>query len=520
MMRDSLTARPPVGMASSIFPCPASLRFTHVILLLTLGFISCPSGNAQDVACETIPAGQEFWIRLTDPVSTYSSKRGSSVRAILIESPRCHEVPALSTGLVVEGRITYLRRVGMGVLHESSAVTIDFDRVFAGPEPLPIKTRVEEVANGREDVKKGVIQGVSERKTPQQIMTTWLLHFPFCDAGGYWMFLLRPAIFPYSPEPEISLPPGTDLRLRLTSPLTLPSDWPAVPAQTSADDAAIDARVSEALEALPERSATRKGRPSDVVNLAFLGSAQQIDEAFKAAGWTYGDSVSTRSVLREMRALSSLNSYAHLPISNQWLGGQAPDFTLQKSFDSYQKREHIRFWNESAPGQNLWVSGAIRETSAAWSIRKGKFIHHVDPDLDAEREKVVRDLTLTGCVANVYNVQRPQPPRQLKISSGDTLRTNGAVAVIQLKGCERGPGVFNTFSFLPSRPNSRLKRFARAQILFIHDLWRSNMIYESFDVSRMLIRSWHSRSVENRRVREFEAQQGNTLFEPVASGAN
>src|SRR5260370_13055400 len=119
-----------------------------------------------------------------------------------------------------------------------------------------------------------------------------------------------------------------------------------------------------------------------------------------------------------MRALSSLNSYSHLPISNQWLSGQASDFTLQKSFDSYQKREHIRFWNDDALEPGLWVSGAVRETSAAWSFRMRRFIHHVDADLAAEREKVWRDLKLAVCVYNGYSVQRPHAARPLKNPGG------------------------------------------------------------------------------------------------------
>jgi hypothetical protein len=287
------------------------------------------------------------------------------------------------------------------------------------------------------------------------------------------------------------------------------------------DTAKIETALSEKLQDLPGRSSTRGGQPSDVVNLAFLGSGQQIEEAFQAAGWTYGDPVSAWSVLREMRALSSLNSYSHLPISKQWLGGQAPDFTLQKSFDSYQKREHIRFWNETALEQDLWVSGAIRETSAAWSFRRWKFIHHVDANLDAEREKVVRDLTLTGCVANVYRVQRAQTPERVKNASGDTLRTNGGVAVIQLRDCQAEPGVFVTSSTaLPSRPRSKLTRFVRAQALSIHDLWRSNAIYTSFELSRTLIHSLQIRSLQNRRIREYQAQEQNIPVKPAVGGAN
>lgn len=525
MMRNRPTARPRAYALANCFPSfpqrPGATGLIQIIVFLALALCVCASGKAQDPNCKIIPSGQDFWIRLTDPVSTYSSKPGAAVEAILIESPRCHENPVFATGIAVHGHITHLRKVGMGVRHESSALTIDFDQILAGPKPLAAKTRVEEVANGREHVKKGTIKGVGGLVTPQALMTTRLLHLPFWSPECYWIFLLRRAIFPYSPEPEIYLPPGTDLRLRLMAPLELPSDLPTVAqTETPADDAIIDTEVSGALLALPERSVTRKGQPSDTVNLAFVGSEERIERAFRAAGWTYGDSVSTWSVLREMRAVSSLNNYSHLPISKQWLSGQASDFRLQKSFDSYEKREHIRFWNESALEPDLWVSGAIRENSAAWSFRKRKFIHHVDADLAAEREKVVRDLKLTGCVDNIYHVQRPDAPGRLKNAGGDTLWSDRRIAVIELNDCDTPQTYFAPESGLPSRPRSRWKRFARAQILSIHDLWRSNAIYASFDFSRMFIRAMRDRSRQNRRIREYETRQRNATVEPGSVGGN
>lgn len=518
----SLTARPrPFDVTNSFPRNRVPIRLIQAIVIFILALFVGAAGNAQDPDCKIIPSGREFWIRLTDPVSTYSSVRGTTVRAILIESPRCREAPVFRIGIAVRGRITYLRKVGMGVLHGSSAVTMDFDEILASAKPLAVETRVEEVANGREDVKKGVIKGVGGQATPQSLMTTRLLHLPFWSPESYWIFLLRRAVFPYSPEPEIYLPAGTDLRLRLMAPLELPGDLPIVIQTEAAEKSApLNGQISEKLLALPERSATRKGQPSDMVNLAFLGSEEQIERAFRAAGWTYGDSVSTWSVLREMRALSSLNSYSHLPISKQWLSGQASDFTLQKSFDSYQKREHIRFWNESALESDLWVSGAIRETSAAWSFRKRKFIHHVDADLATERETVVRDLTLTGCVDNIYRVQRPNTSARLKNAGGDTLWSDGRIAVIQLNDCETPEAFPTPNAGLDSRPRSRWTRFARAQILSIHDLWRSNSIYASFDLSRMFIRSMRDRSLQNGRIREYETRQRTVAVRPPSLQAN
>lgn len=518
MMRDPLTAPSQLCVSSSLL-LHAGAWLAKRIFLLALVCIFCASGQAQSEACRVVPAGQEFWIRLTQPVSTYNSKQGSAVRAILIASPRCDGIAVFSTGTAVQGHLTRVRRVGMGLWHASSAVAIEFDKILAEPEPLNLKVRVEEVANAREAVKGGVIQGVGGRETPQEIMSTRLLHLPFWNSEAYWIFLIRRGAFPFSPEPEIYLPPGTDLRLRLTAPVELPAEFLKARQEentkTTQSDAELDSELREKLLALPSRSLTRGGRPSDVVNLAFIGSRQKIAAAFDAAGWTYGDSVSTWSVLREMRALSSLNSYSHLPISNQWLGGKASDMRLEKSFDSYQKREHIRIWNEDELEQNFWAGSVIRETSATWSIRTGRFIHHVEADIDAERDKVVRDLSLTGCVANVYRLQRPETPEEEKNASGDVLRTDGSVAIIELNDCEAPVmTVIPPSPMVAWRPRSKVKRFVRAQALSIHDLWRSNVIYVSFDLSRTVIDS-----LRNRRGPQYGIRE-DTAFAYNSGGAN
>jgi hypothetical protein len=515
IMRDLLTAQARFRTPSLQRPLERS-RLSKGIFLLAIGCMFCATGHGQDKPCKVIPAGQDFWIRLTDPVSTFSSKIGSTVTAILIASPNCDDSAAFATRTTVEGHITHVRRVGFGVWHSSSAVTIEFSKLVAGPQTFAIKARVEEVANGRENVKAGVIKGVGGQATPQQIISTRLLHLPFWNTEAYWIFLLRRGAFPFSPEPETFLPAGTDLRLRLMAPVELPAEFvKARQEENTQQGAEIDEDIREKLVALPAHSLTRSRRPSDVVNLAFIGSREQIEAAFQASGWTYGDSVSAWSVLREMRAFSSLNSYPHLPISNQWLAGKPADIRLQKSLDSYQKRDHIRIWNENELAPDLWAASAIHETGASWSIRTGRFIHHVDADIDAESERVVRDLTLAGCVADVYRVQRPEKPEPERNPSGDELWTDGSVEVLELTDCQAPARVaISRGNEIAWRPNSKLKRFVRAQVLSIHDVWRSNAIYASFDISRAVIHS-----LRRRRAREYETKV-NITAKPPSSGPN
>lgn len=47
-----------------------------------------------------------------------------------------------------------------------------------------------------------------------------------------------------------------------------------------------------------------------------------------------------------------------------------------------------------------------------------------------------------------------------------------------------------------------MARFVRTQALSIHDLWQSNAIYESFDISRTVIRTLKNRRVRRRQLEE------------------
>ena len=150
----------------------------------------------------------------------------------------------------------------------SSAIAINFDQLQASPESLSVDAQIEEVANGREHVKAGVIEGATAKDTPQRLMSLRLLHLPEWDPDDYWIFMLRRSVFPYSPEPETFLPTGTDLRLKLKAALQLPGGFQS-DEQNANDGGTIDEDLRAKLLALPNRSMTGASKPSDPVNLAF-----------------------------------------------------------------------------------------------------------------------------------------------------------------------------------------------------------------------------------------------------------
>ena len=456
---------------------------------------SCLSGRA----CDEAPAGQTFRIRLTDPVSSYSSKRGTPIRGILLESPTCDEVPLFPLGTLVEGRIKSVQKVGMGLRHEAAKLALEFDWISPeGASSVEMRTRVLEVDNAREKIRDGVIQGVREADAIQgRVLFRWL-HFPVWDPTSLWLSAFSQSVFPISPEPEIYLPPGTDLSLELTEPLIVDETIPQ-PTERSDFDQSEKIALDEMVASYAQRTYNTHGKQADVVNLLLIGTQRQVQDAFRTAGWKNSDAISTKSVLREFHAIFSLNNYPRMPMASHLLDGRLSDWALEKGFDSYAKRDHLRVWSvaDQWEGQSIWLSAATGESGASWSLRTGKFVHHVEPDLDAEREKVVNDLTVAGCVSSGYTAPRPAMSHDVVGSSGNSMRTDGSVAIVQLKDCSI------TYAALPAaeiatRPHSKFARFLRREVLTARNAWRQNIVYDAFDLSRAGVRKLrnHERNQE------------------------
>jgi LssY C-terminus len=446
--------------------------------------------------CQTIPAGKSFWVRLIDPVASYSSKPGTPIRAVLIQSPECNLTPVFPAGLEVAGQISSVRKVGMGLIHDTAAVEIQFDRIVtAGGSVLPIASQVVEIDNARETVRNGVVRGIRATNTPQGRITSRLVHLPtlnpYTDMG-----LIVYRALTVLPEPEIYLPPGTDIRLRLNVPLYV-GDQPEMPRVSFAMDEYERGDVELLMQHSSDRTTTRAGEDADVVNILFVGPEEQIEQAFTAAGWRPADRNSKKAVLKQFSAFLTLSNYSTMPISRQLLNGQLQEATWQKSFNAYGKRAHVRLWGQTRTVQDrqAWLGAYTRETSAVLSLKYHKFIHHIDRNLDDGVNMLVRDLSLTGCVESVRQLPRPELGRTLVNSTGDEMKTDGMLTVVHLKECDEPSIQYARGNpLVPIHPKSIIARYFRSQILvYKSDVIRGNFIYSAFDLTRMGVRSFRHR---------------------------
>jgi hypothetical protein len=476
------------------------------LVCLSLGLLLPAACLHLRAACDQAPAGQTFRIRLSQPVSSYSSKAGTAVQGVVVESPECDGTPLLLMGTVVEGRIESVQKVGMGFRHEAAALRLEFNWITPdGSASIEMHTRVLDVDNAREKVKDGVIHGIRSSDALQGRVLLRVTHFPVWDPTSYWISAFSNSVFPIAPEPEIYLPPGTDLSLELTEPLLIASPMAPV-AQSREFDASEKEALAQKVRTFTERTYNTKGKQADVVNLVFIGSQQQLQDAFRVAGWRSSDTVSARSVLREMHAVFSMKNDPSLPMAQHLLDGMNSDWSLEKGFDSYEKRDHLRIWDvpDTWQGQPMWVSAATGETGAGWNIHNGKFVHHVQPNLDSERAKVVRDLVMAGCVGSAFSASRPDMPHELVGSTGTSMQTDGAVEVVQLKECQSlVPVDAELAAPIAARPRSKFARLFRTQVLSMRNVWRNNIVYDAFDLSRAGVRA--ARKGHKRDLRHVES---------------
>jgi len=233
-----------------------------------------------------------------------------------------------------------------------------------------------------------------------------------------------------SPNPEIRFPTGTELILRLTTAVPVPSpNTDFVPTKSFSRDDLTE------IEHLLKNSAQRAymgNRLSDVVNVLLIGSRKQMDRAFHASGWSQAQRKSPLSLYRMYHALTRRMGYPSSPMNSLTLNGVPSAFVHQKSLDTVQKRHHVRVWQYSGRA-NIWLGAAAEDVGFRFEL--AHWTHSTDPNIDSERAKVVNDLVFTGCVDAAGLLPRPSTDLVQDPKAEHPIVTDGDVAAIRLNDC-------------------------------------------------------------------------------------
>jgi hypothetical protein len=238
------------------------------------------------------------------------------------------------------------------------------------------------------------------------------------------------AVYGLSLRREVLFPAGTDLQLQVVGPSMLKQRdaWPGWRMLT------VDSKLRELVAAAPLRTHAKDKVPSDITNLMFIGSRQQLVAAFGEAGWFEADDLNIRSAAKSVEATIRRTGYSSAPVSALMIDGRLPDLAFQKSLDTFAKRHHLRIWKQPANynGREVWVGAATHDIAISRARAGTKWSHRIDPHIDRERDWVETDLLYIGTATAYADVDRPTAPKKSANATGDRILTDGKMSILEL----------------------------------------------------------------------------------------
>lgn len=195
------------------------------------------------------------------------------------------------------------------------------------------------------------------------------------------------------------------------------------------------------------RARTSDGLLGDPVNLAVLGTEDDLRAALSAAGWTLADPVSLRSSLRIVASTVRRESYAEAPVSPLFLFGHQQDLAYQQEVDGNPaQRHHVRFWRCPdgwlLPGGRHvdWVAAGTFDRSVGLSLFTLQVTHKIDADTDVERDHVVDSLRAAPVNAGVELIKDFSTGYHARNGGGDSIRTDGDLPIVDVRGARTRAG--------------------------------------------------------------------------------
>ena len=210
---------------------------------------------------------------------------------------------------------------------------------------------------------------------------------------------------------------------------------------------------------LPMVTRTAQGIPGDPIDVGLIGNEKEVLCAMNAAGWLPADPVTFKSSIEIAGSVLLDRAYPEAPVSPLYYLGRREDLAFEKpSGRSADRRHHVRFWKVLDKGQEnrpVWLGSDTFDRGVGVSHFTGAITHHIDADLDTERDMLAGDLETAGMVTAKYQVTGVGLTLTGRNGGGDPYFTDGEVWVLRLvEDCERRTGPVDV---IPSPPATELK---------------------------------------------------------------
>ena len=212
------------------------------------------------------------------------------------------------------------------------------------------------------------------------------------------------------------------------------------------------------LAALPMVTRTAQDIPGDAINAGLIGNEKEVLCAMNAAKWFPADPVTFRSSIEIAGSVLLDRAYPDAPASRCSISAAAKTSRSKSPAVSADRHHHVRFWKVLDKGEEqrpVWLGAVTFDKGVGVSHFTGAVTHHIDADIDAERDHLVADIEEAGMATAKYQVTGVGPTLTGRNGGGDPYYTDGEVWISRLvEDCRKQTGPVAT---LPSPPATELK---------------------------------------------------------------
>jgi hypothetical protein len=198
------------------------------------------------------------------------------------------------------------------------------------------------------------------------------------------------------------------------------------------------------LRGRPMTTVTAEGIPGGPLNIALVGSKDDVVKAWALAGWYPADAITLRSSIEIAESVLLHRQYTDAPVSSLFYDGRHQDLAFEKPVGgSADARHHARLWmtlEKGAEQRPVWLGSATFDRGVGISHLTGQITHHIAPNIDAERDLVIAELSSAGVLMQIYQVGGVGPTVNGHNGEGDRYFTDGevTVGVIRLQAMVEG----------------------------------------------------------------------------------
>jgi hypothetical protein len=188
---------------------------------------------------------------------------------------------------------------------------------------------------------------------------------------------------------------------------------------------------------VPRRVGDLQGNPGDMVNYALIGTQDQVTKAFAAAGWVQVDKTTQDAVVHGLISTLSHAAYTEMPMSTLYLFGRSQDLSYARAdpLAVAAIRHHLRVWKttQTVGGEPLWVGSATHDNGFEKDQRNGGVTHHIDANVDQERDFLEQSFSGAGVIAGAAYVMPANPLTTARTATGGSFESDGRIVVMDLK---------------------------------------------------------------------------------------